>query len=230
MISPLRMASVSGVWTSSGICSHALIVSGRIPLARDQVERLPRPPQRVDRGGARAERLHSLADDREADIARCRGCGERLRDGLQLARLLLGPAPLGLLHREPRLVGEPPHHCDHRRSRLRDLALPLQREDPLELGADHDRDAKRGVQAKPLGVPQRLPARPLLRVRDEHRPERAHLLDQAREVGEVDPACPEGSRRSAGRARPPRAARRRPASRSAPRRSQTPGAPRRRSR
>ena len=36
-------------------------------------------------------------------------------------------------------------------------------------------------------MPQRLAARVLLRVRDEHRPERAHLLDQAREVGEVDP-------------------------------------------
>ena len=38
-------------------------------------------------------------------------------------------------------------------------------------------------------MPQRLAARPQLRVRDEHRPERAHLLDQAREVGEVDPAA-----------------------------------------
>ena len=28
MISPLRIASVSGVCTSSGICSQALIVSG----------------------------------------------------------------------------------------------------------------------------------------------------------------------------------------------------------
>ena len=36
-------------------------------------------------------------------------------------------------------------------------------------------------------MPQRLAARLLLRVRDEHRPESAHLLDQAREVGEVDP-------------------------------------------
>ena len=131
--------------------------------------------------------LHSLADDREADIARRRGCGECLRDGLQLARLLLRSAPLGLLHREPGLVGEPPHHRDHGWSRLRDLALPLQRKDPLELGSDHDRDAKRGVEAKALGVPQRLTTRLQLGVRDEHRPERAHLLDQAREVGEVDP-------------------------------------------
>ena len=36
-------------------------------------------------------------------------------------------------------------------------------------------------------MPQRLPTGVLLRVRDEHRPEGTHLVDQAREVVEVDP-------------------------------------------
>ena len=44
MISPLRIASVSGVWTSSGICSHALIVSAGYPSLATS-SRPPRPPR-----------------------------------------------------------------------------------------------------------------------------------------------------------------------------------------
>ena len=102
-------------------------------------------------------------------------------------RLLLRAAPRRLLDRETRLVGEAPHDRQHRRGRLGHDPLPLEREDPLERGAHHDRDPQRGEDTEPGRVPQRAPARVLLRVRDEHRPERAHVVEQPREVRPLDP-------------------------------------------
>ena len=187
MISPLRIASVSGVAASSAICLHSRITSVAIPLAGDELDRLPIFRHHVDRAARAPERPHTLAHDRRPDLPRRRRGGKRFRDRLELARLLLSMTARRLLDRKPRLVGESSHHGDHGRHRLGNHALPLQRQDPLELRADHDRDPQRREQAESHRVPLRLAARPLLRVRDEHRPEGAHFLDQAREVGEVDP-------------------------------------------